>query len=60
MWEGWYAEIVGELGYSRERDEEAAKILDELIGDRNLTFAELRLRVGGCLLYTSPSPRDRG
>ena len=78
-WESWYREIVEEFGYSRERDEEAAKILDELIGDRTLTFAELRLRVGGdialvagagesleddvdmfCLLYTSPSPRDRG
>ena len=46
-WESWYKEIVEELGYSRERDEDAARILDELIGDRTLTFTELRLRVGG-------------
>ena len=46
-WEGWYKEIVEDLGYSREMDEEAAEILDELIRGRALTFAELRLRVGG-------------
>ena len=46
-WESWYKEIVKELGYSREEDEKAAKILDELMKDRALTFAELRLRVGG-------------
>jgi len=46
-WESWYREIVKELGYSGEEDEKAAKVLDELIGDRALTFAELRLRVGG-------------
>ena len=46
-WESWYREIVEEFGYSGEEDEKAAKVLDELIGDRALTFAELRLRVGG-------------
>ena len=40
-WESWYREIVEELGYSGEEDEKAAKVLDELIEDRALTFAEL-------------------
>ena len=44
-------------------DEE--KILDLLVKDQNLDVVELENQeitdeVKGCLLYTSPSPRDRG
>lgn len=46
-WEPIYERILREMGYSRERDEEAARLLNDLISDRAMSFAELKLRLGG-------------
>ena len=63
----WIFEMEGEAGF-RERE---SKAIDELTAFDNVVVAtgggailseENRnwLRSRGCLLYTSPSPRDRG
>ncbi|HKZ47984.1 MAG TPA: 6-hydroxymethylpterin diphosphokinase MptE-like protein [Thermoplasmata archaeon] len=46
-WEPYYLEILRDFGYSRERDEEAARLLDSLIAGRLVEDAELARLLGG-------------
>jgi len=46
-WEPYYLEILRDFGYSRERDEEAARLLDSLLAGRVVEDAELGRLLGG-------------
>ena len=42
-WEKWYTEILKDFGFSRKKDEETAKILDEILKEKNsLTLEEVK------------------
>ena len=43
-----------------ERPEDVDVILSFIMTSLNTKFKPMALRLDGCLLYTSPSPRDRG
>ena len=55
---GEYAEIVDRLAPDSRRFVATSASRDA--GNRDAFFAGVRERLGVCLLYTSPSPRDRG
>ncbi|MBQ9160256.1 MAG: DUF115 domain-containing protein [Methanobrevibacter sp.] len=47
LWEKYYKEILEDFGFSRENDEESAKLLDEILSTEGcLTLDELREIVG--------------
>ena len=56
-------EIIG-ISYSQTQTGAYALILSEIVGKRKLPIViggfEAQSIAMGCLLYTSPSPRDRG
>jgi uncharacterized Rossmann fold enzyme len=56
-WEPIYLEILREFGYSRERDEEAARTLDEICRDRKVCLAScLRRAIGRTVTVCGNGP----
>ena len=41
LWEKYYIEILEDFGFSRQKDEESAKLLDE-IPEKELTIAKMQ------------------
>ncbi len=41
-WENWYNKILNDFGFSKDNDEETAKILDTILGENALTIEELQ------------------
>ena len=47
LWEKYYIEILDDFGFSRENDEESAKLLDEILSTEGcLTLDDLSQIVG--------------
>lgn len=45
-WEKWYTKILDDFGFSREKDEETAKILDNILNETNpLTIEKLQTKI---------------
>lgn len=45
-WEKWYIEILNDFGFSREKDEETAKILDNILNKKTpLTIEKLQTKI---------------
>ena len=50
--------VIGGDGIGPEVTEQALHVLEQTVGSD--AFATHEYHLGACLLYTSPSPRDRG
>ena len=53
------ASAIDTLGRARDRLDDESKLRSAMRRERRRRVAEMGERVEGCLLYTSPSPRDK-